>query len=211
MAGIIAGSVKLLDRYNYESSDKVMPVDLAQLALHLQTTHNADDDIINGVGGYLQAATEDVEERANVAFINQKRCLFLDADTIANLPGKSIALTFGPVTSVLDVFYLASDDSVLTLDSSCYSFRGDDTIYFKKTGTWPTFQEGDGAVYINYECGHGTSPEDVPARWQNIIMQVAFRKYEYRMVTANLVNQGDEAYERMLDRLIVAAGGSRRG
>lgn len=208
MAGIITGSCDLIDRYNYGNGAKVMPVDATTLKSHIQLTHNLDDDLVTGVGGYLPAATEDVEERANMAFIKQKRKQWIGADVLPRLSGTSVELVFGPVIGLVEVKYLDSNEAEQTMPATNYRLTGNE-IYFK--GSLPTLAEGPGTVWVVYEAGYGTAPSSVPARWQSIIMQVAMRKYEYRMVAANLVNSGDEAYEKMLDRLIVAAGGSRRG
>jgi uncharacterized phiE125 gp8 family phage protein len=169
----------------------------------LIVSHNADDALIYGVGGYLLAATQEAEQRGNVSLITQKRRQFIGEEEYP-VKCKSFALLNGPVRSVTSVSYLDSDDTEQELDASLYRFANGD-IYFKDNP--PTLADGPNTIWVDYEAGYGDSPSVVDALWQNIVMQLAFRKYELR---GESPGPTPDAWERMIDRQIVIAGGNRR-
>lgn len=203
----ITGLNLLVDRLNYDSDNKVLPVDDAFLKAHLQLDHSEDDGLVLGVGSYLDAARADVEKRGSVALIRQKRKQTLGVDVIeAGLDGQSISLYVGPVLSVTAVRYLDSAAATQTLSTSLYRLLPDnESIHFY--GTMPTFLEGPGTVWVEYEAGFGDTADDVPADWKNLVCILASRKYDFRGGDSGATNQ---AFERMIERLVSVAGGNRR-
>jgi len=167
-------------------------------------SHNADDALILGVGGYLGAAANEAEERGGIALIRQKRRQYIGCEEYP-VAGKSFALLYGPVSAITVVKYLDSSDAEQTYPSTSYRYSNGD-IYFKLGP--PTLADGPNAIWVDYETGFGDTPTEVPAMWQNIVMQLAFRKYELR---GESPGDASMAWERMIDRQIVIAGGSRRG
>jgi uncharacterized phiE125 gp8 family phage protein len=199
---ITNGECVLVDRIPYGESPKTLPVNFTLLKAHLELTHNADDTLVTGVGGYLEAATSEAESRGNVALIRQHRRQFIEAD---RLKGESFALIYSPVIEVLSIKYLDSDDVEQDYPSESYRVSHGQ-IYFKNDP--PTRAEGPGTLWVEYECGYGDTPVDVDAQWQSIVMQLAYRRYELRGENPGTT---PDAWERMMDRQIVIAGGSRRG
>lgn len=208
MSGIVTGQNLLVDRLNYNSATKIWPVSTEQLRNHLQLDHTEDDNIVFDVGGFLPSATADAENRGNVALIRQKRRQTIGHGLIrGGLSGVQINLAVSPVIDITHVHYLDGDGIEQEMSVSNYRLLPDaQTLYF--FGTLPVLLDGPGTVWVDYEAGYGDSPEDVPSEWQNIVSQIAFRKYDYRGGDSGPSN---DSYERMLDRLIVVAGGSRRG
>jgi uncharacterized phiE125 gp8 family phage protein len=207
-AGLVTGTNFLVDRLNYDSATKVWPVDADALRNHLQLDHTADDDIVYDIGGYLPAATADAENRGNVALIRQKRIQTIDWELIrAGLSGQQIYLSFGPVLSISAVNYLDADGASQVMATSGYRLLPDrQNVYFY--GTMPILAEGPGSVWVEYEAGYGDTAAEVPSQWQNVVSQIAFRKYDFRGGDSGPSN---DSYERMLDRMILVAGGTRRG
>lgn len=205
MYGLITGRNDLIDRLPYGTSPKVAPVAEATLKNHIQLTHDLDDDIVLGVGGYVLAATAEVENRANVALIHQQRRQYIGEELLGSLCGKTVELSFGPVVSVTDITYLDGDEVEQTLGASYYR-ASSNAIYFKEE--LPTLANGPGTVWVNYVAGYGATDADVPAQWQNLVMMLAMRKYDLRTGDGGATT---DVYERMIDQMIVTAGGSRRG
>lgn len=201
----ITGQNILVDRLTYDSASKVWPVDTTTLKNHIQLDHSSDDAL---VAEYLAAATEDAENRGNVALIRQKRLQTIGWDLIyAGLSETYISLSVGPVISVTAVKYLDADGATATMPTANYRMLPDKSdLYF--FGTLPEIYDGPGSVWVDYEAGYGDTYADVPAAWRSIVSQLAFRKYDYRGGDSGPSN---DSFERMIDRMIVAAGGSRRG
>lgn len=203
MAPPITGLNRLVDRLNYNSSTKIWPVSNTAIKNHLQLSHALDDDLVLEVGGYLPAATADVENRANVALIRQKRLQTIDP--LLFRKGESVALAVGPVLGNVVVNYLDPSETDQVLPPSSYRVL-EDGVYF--SDTTPDIADGPGTVWIEYEAGFGNTPAAVPSEWQSIVMQLTFRKYDFRGGDSG---QSNDSFERMIEHMIVAAGGSRRG
>lgn len=181
-----------------------MPIEKETFRSHLQINHNADDNVVFEVGGYVPAAVSECEKRGQVSLIRQSRKQYIGAEDYP-VAKKSFALQFGPVLTVTAVRYLDSNDATQTYPAGSYSVRRD-KVYFKANP--PSLAEGPESIWIEYEAGYGNTPSDVPAEWQSIVMQLAYRRYELRGESPG--PQAD-AWERMMDRQIVIAGGDRRG
>lgn len=210
MTAIVEGSSVLLadGRYPFDgvAENVVWPVTLSLLKQHSQIGHTLEDDLLQGeFGGYLADAVEYVEARGQVSLIHQRRRIVLD-----RMPcGETIFAIRGPLVSVEQIQYLDADDEVQTLGTAYYrienrSRRGG--VYFKDN--LAVTADGDGVVWIDMTCGFGTEAKDVPAQWRQLVAVVATHSYERR----ELASGGglDEAFERVIDRKIIAAGASRR-
>lgn len=186
------------------SAPAILPVSLPTLREHLEINHELDDSLLSGVGGYLGAAVADVEKLGNISLIRQTRRQIVGEEWLSDLSGNTFNLNYGPYLSLVGVGYLDEDGAEQTLPTDNYRISADMcSIYFR--GTLPTLLDGPGTIWVDYEAGYGDNISDVPDDWQNIIMVLAFHKYD---------NRGggvDFKFDRMLDNLIVAAGGSRRG
>jgi uncharacterized phiE125 gp8 family phage protein len=204
MGTISTGQSVLVDRTPYNVAVKVMPVGAAALREHLQLQHAADDVVVFGVGGYLPAATGEVEKRGNVSLIAQRRKQYIGLEEYP-VCGKTIEVLYGPVISVTAVKYLDSSDAVQTYPATSYRVTDTGEVYFKDNP--PTLAAGPQTIWIEYEAGYGALPDNVPAEWQSIVMQLAYRRYELRGESAG---QKYDEWERMIDRQICLAGGSRR-
>lgn len=204
MSGTITGETEIIDRYPYGEAVKTRPVADATVKAHIQADLNPDANLITDQGGYIDAAVAEVENRGVVALINQKRRLYIGYELIGCLAEQLVSLPYGPIQSILAVKYLDIEFNEQTLDAAKYR-KVASNIYFKNE---VDCADMPGAVWVEYECGFGTTPSAVPAPWQTLVCQLAMRRYERREGAAG---SGDAEWERMIDRQIICAGGNRRG
>jgi uncharacterized phiE125 gp8 family phage protein len=205
--GIVTGEYEFLDRYPY-GNDPIWPVTLEDLKLHIQLDHSAEDSLLEfGKGGWLAAATIEIERRGQISLVQQRWRVLLDY-----LPSdETIHLTRGPVTAITVVKYLDASGVEQTLAGSNYrpilkgKARG---LYFAETTSGISLADGPGVVWVDYVAGFGISADSVPAPWRALVAGLANYYYERRGLVAG--GGIDEAFERMLDRKIIAAGACRR-
>lgn len=198
-AGSVSGWGILVDRLNYGSTTKIYPVDEAVVRTHCQVSNAFDDGLLFGAGGYVMAATGETEDRASVALIRQKRRHYPGGD----FNGSELELV-GPVSSITQVGYLDGAGVAQVLSPSLYRLVPSNGIYFNAL---PSIAPGPGALWVDYETGYGDTFAAVPAQWQNIVLQITMRRYETREGADGVT---DDAWEKVIDRLIVIAGGNRR-
>lgn len=209
MADNIEGSMVLVGglagRYPYDgvAANVVWPVTVDELKAHAQITHDLDDQLLADL---VADATEEIETRGQVALIQQERRLVLN-----RLPSEeSIYIPRQPLVSVTEIGYLDSAGVEQVLATSYYSPRTRGrrpSVYFENTaGITPA--EGDSVCWIDVICGYGQTSASVAAQWRRLILAVAAHGYERR----EMVSGGglDAAMEAVIDRKIIAAGGSRR-
>lgn len=195
--GLVSGSNVLVSRF-------VAPVvDTDFLKAHIQLTHDLDDALVIAVGGYLDQAAEFIEGRASVALLRQTRKQFIGPELLGSLSGQTVTLTVVPLLSGLVVKYLDTNEATQTLASTYYRVTGTD-VYFKMDP--PPLADGPGTLWIEYDAGYGESAADIPAAYRSLVCMMAMRLYDYR----GSAPKDSDAFERMLDRHIVIAGGNRR-
>jgi len=209
MADNIEGNFELLGaiagRYPYDgvAANVVWPITVDQLKDHAQVSHDLDDDLL---ADYIADATDYIETRGQIALVSQRRRLVLD-----RLPSEeSIWIPRRSLVSVTAVGYLDDDGDELVLAASKYSVRAKGrkpSVYFSDTSATGV-ADGDGVCWIDVVCGFGDSAASVPQQWKKLILAVATHSYERREMIAG--GGLDEAMERVINRKVIAAGGSRR-
>ena len=144
-----------------------------------------------------------MEKRANRSLLTQTRAQYVGDTELASLSGRSINLNFGPVQSFTSASYIDEDGATQALPTGNYRASLElETIYFY--GDMPTLADGPGTVWATYVAGYGGTEADIPSEWKNILMTLVFHKYD------NRGGGEDHRFGRMIDAMIVAAGGSRR-
>lgn len=209
--GRIEGTTTLLaaGRFPYDgiAANVVWPVTLSEIKQHAQVSHDVEDDLLSSdFGGYLADAVEEIEARGQVSLIYQRRRLTLD-----RLPcQETIAALRGPLVSVESIGYVDSDGATQTLAGTYYridsrSKRGG--VYFNDT-SGISLDDGEGSVWIDMTCGFGDRSAEIPAQWRQLVAIVATHSYQRR----ELASGGglDDAMEKVINRKVVIAGGSRR-
>ena len=206
MAGTVTtGTTVLVDRYPYNSTPKTVPVSLDMVRAHLELSHTADDELVYGVGGYVEAATAIIENRANTALISQKRQMVLGAEYLDKLYEGTFSIPFRPVTAITSITYLDVDEVERTLATSYYRLAKGNQLYFKEEP--PSLADGPGTMWVDFTCGFGDSPNDVPSQWRYIVLLQACRMYEFRSTE----DRQSKEWAKCLENLIYAAGGDLRG
>lgn len=209
----IEGTFELLGgpaaRYPYDgvAANAIWPVSLDTFKAHAQIDHDADDELIlDEFAGYLVDAVEEIETRGQVGLINQRRRLVL-----SRLPSEeSIWIPRRPLVSVEAIGYLDEESAEQTLATSLYSVRSKSrkpSVYFRDTGALST-ADGEGVCWIDVTVGYGTTAVSVPAQWRELVLSLAVHRYERRELMAG--GGLDEAFEKVLARKVIAAGGSQR-
>ncbi len=207
MGSRVIGESILVDRYPFDHVDPLWPVTMDDLKNHVQIDHSEDDLLLSfGAGGYLAAAVEYIETRGQVSLIHQRRKLRMD-----EMPaGDAVHVIRGPLVSIQSVTYLDAAKATQTLSASHYRViaGGRSSAVYFEDDTSVTLADGPGVVEINMTCGFGSQPDDVPAMWRQLVAEVAAYFYERR----NAIAGGglDPAFEAVIDRKVIIAGGVRR-
>lgn len=196
-------SDQVVERYS-ANGQTVWPVSLDAVKANAQIYHSEDDSVIEEK---IAEATDAVEALAKIAFVRQKRRCVLDASPI----GRQVELPLGPVTSVDSVSYVDSAGAVQSVDVASVRIAGHawPPVISLRTD-WPAADDDDAAPYtIDYWAGYGTSPNDVPARWRQVIKAYATVLWEHR----ELQITGNQLIFNPVERLrsiIAATGGGDR-
>jgi uncharacterized phiE125 gp8 family phage protein len=91
-------------------------------------------------------------------------------------PHNAIKIPLPPLQQILNIEYLAGDGTPTTLDPAQYqTVIGQRSYIVPKFGTpWPVTRLEPDAVTIDFVCGYGDNPEDVPGPLRSAIaLQVA--------------------------------------
>lgn len=79
-------------------------------------------------------------------------------------------LPYGPVETVLNVFYRGTDGVEYTVDGANYRLAADDTLVFASGFTLPTVEEDSpDAVTVEYDAGYGSSTMPPQAKYAVIV------------------------------------------
>jgi uncharacterized phiE125 gp8 family phage protein len=201
---IILGTTRLISRFPFDGvpANVVLPVSMdgeRGLKKHAQVRHNLEDGTLLD---YLLDAIEYVENRGRVSLINQRIRHVLDVWP----GGQTVHVSRGPLVSVESVKYLDSDGAEQTADTKYW--RADTRsrcggVYFADSFS-EVLADGDGVVWSEMTCGYGTSPDNVPNQWKQLIKVVATHSYERRELASG--GGFDDAFEMVLRRKFQAAG-----
>lgn len=153
------------------------PVSLAEIKAHMRVEHS-DDDM--KLGALVAAARNHLEELTGRAFVSQILELVLDA-----FPGSEIAITKGPVLSIVQVAYDDADgyEQIIPADAFDLDNLRTPAWILPADIAWPTPIAAANSVRIRYEAGYG-SPDEVPPGIKQAIMLLAGHWYEYRTEAA---------------------------
>lgn len=153
---------------------------LAYAKLHIRALGNADDTLI---AVYINAATSYFEEQTGRQLITATREYWLDAFPFLGSSGRDarIELPHPPLQSVVSVKYIDSTGTLQSFTGGSplaplyrastpageYAHRG--YVEPLAGGTWPIARDETGSVRIQYTCGYGSTPDDVPELARGIL------------------------------------------
>jgi len=143
-------------------------VSLADAKTYLRVDVTDDDALI---GNLITAARSELERGLGRAFITQSWTYFLDAWPT----GFALPLPIAPVQSVDQVRVYALDDTFAILPPSSYLLDGlgsPPRLIRRGTLPWPVPLRPANGIAIDFTCGHGSQPTDLPAalRIANLIL-----------------------------------------
>lgn len=75
--------------------------------------------------------------------------------------GTEIDLPFGPVTSIVSIKYLDSDNVEQTLANTVYQRLADGRVVLKASQSWPSIYDDPEAVRVQYVAGDAPKPIEV--------------------------------------------------
>lgn len=155
-------------------SPTVEPVTLAEVKVHTQVEHTADDALISVL---ISAARQDVEHRLGRSLITQTWEQILDKFS------DPIYLPNSPIASITSIKYIDSAGVEQTIVSTAYTLDMDNEPGRAKPAfgvAWPTPRTQPNAVRVRYIAGYGADGTNVPAAIKNWIMLRVKALYDIR-------------------------------
>jgi len=131
-----------------------LPVTLDTAKDHLAVMFDDDNALITA---YISAATQSVERYTERAMITRTlEAGYYCFPTFFELP-------LPPLVSVVQITYTDSDGNLAVLDPTSYSVD----LYSNRAlvvpvGEWPSVDPAPGSVLVEYVCGYGDKPADLP-------------------------------------------------
>ena len=173
------------------------PVTIENVKAHIRldpqdTSHDAL------LGQQISAATEQLENDTDRVWAEATYLLSLNAFPYRT---SAIAIPLQPVVSIESVAYVDEAGDLITMPDTDYSLDlGRRQIYPVAGTEWPAAYKVQNAVEITFVAGYGDSLPGVPRLAQEaILLQVG--KW-FRDPAMEVGNQTDEAYERIVRRLV---------
>lgn len=152
------------------------PITLTEAKTQLRVTDSNSDTEITSM---ITAAREMCESFTNSHFINTTLRM-----AFSYFPSTEIRLYGGRISSVTNVKYYDSDNSIQTWASSNYSVNTDAEpclIFYGSTATFPSIYTGrSDAIQVNYISGYGSSASDVPMSIKQACLMTITHLFENR-------------------------------
>ncbi len=159
--------------YSIEDSGTAI-LTTAEAKKHLKVDTTADDDYIDNL---ISAATESAQIFTNRYFINSTIIQYGDT-------WSDIATLFkSPVSSVDEITYYDSDNSLETLATSVYLTDVNHQparIGLKPNQSFPSLADRISAVIVEYTVGYGSSAANVPEGIKESVLLTVGNLYENR-------------------------------
>jgi uncharacterized phiE125 gp8 family phage protein len=156
------------------------PISLKEVKEQLRIEHPDDDVLITRLINVAVAYT-DVKGALGHAMITQKWGQWISAN-----PTQQVELFLGPVQSVTAVKYYDTDGVLQDDDVNNYDVFGTEhrIIVSPKSGfSWPTAQQRDDAIKIEYQVGFGDTAASVPETLRHALMLLIGHWYDNREQT----------------------------
>jgi len=184
--------------YSIEDSGTAI-LTTAEAKKHLKVDTTADDDYIDNL---ISAATESAQIFTNRYFINSTIIQYGDT-------WSDIATLFkSPVSSVDEITYYDSDNSLETLATSVYLTDVNHQparIGLKPNQSFPSLADRISAVIVEYTVGYGSSAANVPEGIKEAVLLTVGNLYENRqeVVVGRIATELPKSAQYLLDQFKV--------
>jgi uncharacterized phiE125 gp8 family phage protein len=142
-------------------------------------TTTAEDSLL---ALYILAARRSIEAQSQRQFITATWQMTMDL-----FPRTMIRLQLPPLQTVNWIQYISMNGTVQTVDSSIYvvdTTSQPARIMPDYGKVWPVLRPIFNAVTINFTCGYGDNPTDVPQTYRTAIAMFAAELYKQREPTS---------------------------
>jgi uncharacterized phiE125 gp8 family phage protein len=184
--------------YSIEDSGTAI-LTTAEAKKHLKVDTTADDDYIDNL---ISAATESAQIFTNRYFINSTIIQYGDT-------WSDIATLFkSPVSSVDEITYYDSDNSLETLATSVYLTDVNHQparIGLKPNQSFPSLADRISAVIVEYTVGYGSSAANVPEGIKESVLLTVGNLYENRqeVVVGRIATELPKSAQYLLEQFKV--------
>lgn len=172
------------------------PVTLAEAKLQRKVEHTVDDAWFTGTA--IPAARRLAEHKLGRALIEQTWELTLDS-----FPADWIDLQKTPVSAIVSVIYLDSEQVEQTLSDALYELAPDQRWLRPVIGeSWPSAYSGADTVRVQFTAGYGADGAAVPAEireWMLMHIATAHKNREFFAAGISVAELPNRFVDGLLD------------
>lgn len=186
---------------NLKTAPVKEPITVETLRAHLRKDDTDEDQYLNEI--IIPSARQSVEEALGQGLITQTWEWYWDGGWPAT---GVLVFPIGPVLSVTSVKYLDVDGTEQTWASSNYTLaiKSDrQRLWLNESVVWPDVDtQRPEVAWAEFVVGHGTDPDDVPAKARHLVLLMAEHIYEHRgpVLTGTAVHEVPKTLDYLVEQ-----------